>query len=494
MPNQDLNKNKIFAGLNFDNSYAKLPNHFYAKTLPTPVKNPSLIKLNESLAKELGLNVKALKSDKGAELFSGNFIAAGSQPIALAYAGHQFGNFVPQLGDGRAILLGEIIDKKGRRVDIQLKGSGQTPFSRRGDGRAALGHVIREYIISEAMNALDIRTTRSLAFVTTGEPVFRDTALPGAIITRIASSHIRVGTFEYFAARGDLEALGILSDYVISRHYQSCAGENNPYISLLKEVMDAQAKLIASWMSVGFIHGVMNTDNTSISGETIDYGPCAFMDEYNPAQVFSSIDRQGRYAYMNQPYIAMWNLARFAQALLPLFDKDIEESAEMAEEIIAGFPKVYESYWLNGMRKKIGLFTEGEEDIALINELLNIMHKNHSDFTNTFRQLSYKKVAVGIPGNPELQEWHVKWQKRLIEENRKPEDHYKLMRSVNPAFIPRNHRIEAAIKSAVEDNDFSIMEEMLTVLAKPYNDQPQFLHYSNHPNPEEIVRETFCGT
>ena len=489
MPKVDVIKNnRIFAGLNFDNSYAKLPSHFYSNTHPVPVNKPSLIKLNVQLAKELGLNIKELRGKKGAEFFSGNIIAPGSAPISLAYAGHQFGSFMPQLGDGRAVLLGEIIDKNCRRFDIQLKGSGQTPFSRRGDGRASLGSVIREYIVSEAMYALGISTTRSLAFVTTGEPVFRETALAGAIITRVASSHIRIGMFEYFAARGDLEALKTLSDYAISRHYPDCAREENPYISLLKKVMDAQAKLIASWMSVGFIHGVMNTDNTSIAGETIDYGPCAFMDEYNPSQVFSSIDRDGRYAYANQPYIAQWNLARFAQALLPLLDKNIEKSVEIAEEVISSFSPIYESYWIDGMRKKIGLFTKDEGDIKLINDLLNIMHKNRLDFTNTSRKLSN---GVYIP---EFHGWEQAWKSRMSEENKDLDTHFELMQSVNPAFIPRNHRIEEVIKAAVEDADFSIMEEMINVLSNPYNDQPEFLSYATPPKTEDRVTATFCGT
>lgn len=493
MPNIDpTESNQTFASLNFDNSYAKLPNHFYSKTSPIPVGNPSVIKLNEELAKELGLNTEELKKKKGAEFFSGNFIAPGSEPISLAYAGHQFGNFVPQLGDGRAVLLGEIIDKSGQRLDIQLKGSGQTPFSRRGDGRAALGPVIREYIVSEAMNALNIRTTRSLAFVTTGEQVFRETPLPGAIITRVARSHIRVGTFEYFAARGDIDALKTLSDYTISRHYPQCAGMQNPYISLLKEVIVAQAKLVASWMHIGFIHGVMNTDNTSIAGETIDYGPCAFIDEYNPGQVFSYIDSQGRYAYANQPYIAQWNLARFAQSLLPLLNEDIDNAVEIAEELISSFGAIYEEYWLDGMRKKIGLFTKKEGDAELINNLLNIMAKNNADFTNTFRQLSNPDMV--ILDNAEFKEWKNNWQKRLQKENKNPDTHYELMRNVNPAFIPRNHRIEEVIKAAVEDNDFSLMEKMLHVLSKPYKDQPEFIHYSIPPKPEERVAATFCGT
>jgi uncharacterized protein YdiU (UPF0061 family) len=486
--------NKIFAGLNFDNSYARLPNNFYEEIAPTPVTHPTLIQLNESLAKELGLNIKQLRSQKGTKFLSGNFIAPKSNPIALAYAGHQFGHFVPQLGDGRAVLLGEIIDKQGRRFDVQLKGSGKTSFSRRGDGRAALGPVIREYIVSEAMYALGIRTTRSLAFVTTGEPVFRDTALPGAIITRIASSHIRVGTFEYFAAKGDLQAVKTLSNYTIERHYRQCLDTENPYIAFLKEAIEAQAKLIAQWMNVGFIHGVMNTDNTSIAGETIDYGPCAFMDEYNPAQVFSSIDNHGRYAYINQPYIAQWNLARFAQTILPLLDKNIENAIEIAEGLIADFYSQYESYWLDGMRKKIGLFTISTNDGDLVTELLNIMHETKADFTKSFRKLSNPQKCNKALESSDFEEWLKKWTARIRSENKNLEDHSALMKSVNPAFIPRNHRLEQAIKSAVEKNDYSIMEELIAVLSKPYEDQAKFSHYATPPKPDERVKETFCGT
>lgn len=483
-------KSNIFAGLKFDNSYTNLPSNFYEKILPVAIHNPSLVELNEQLVEDLGLNITELKSNAGAELFSGNFIAPGSKPIALAYAGHQFGHFVPRLGDGRAVLLGEIIDKEGQRVDIQLKGSGQTKFSRRGDGRAALGPVIREYIVSEAMYALGIRTTRSLAFVTTGELVFREKALPGAIITRVSSSHIRVGTFEFFAAQGDLDALKTLSDYTILRHYPECKEEENPYIALLQKISDAQARLIASWMHIGFIHGVMNTDNTSISGETIDYGPCAFMDEYNPNKVFSSIDRNGRYAYMNQPNIAQWNLARLAQSLLPLLDKNMKKAIAMAEELVTSFYPIYENYWLAGMRKKIGLLTQNDDDTNLIGELLHIMHNNEMDFTRTFRSLCNE----GENYTPELNEWHQRWKERLSIEGKNLDDTLALMKNVNPAFIPRNHHIEEAIKVAVENNDFSIVKEMIEVLSQPYNEQDKFVRYSIPPEPEERVKATFCGT
>lgn len=485
--------NKIFAGLKFDNSYSRLPNHFYERVLPMPVENPSLICLNKPLAKSLGINIEEIGSRKGEEFFAGNFIAPNSEPIALAYAGHQFGYFTRQLGDGRAVLLGEILDSHGNRFDIQLKGAGQTSFSRRGDGRAALGPVIREYIVSEAMHALGINTTRSLAFVTTGEPVFRETALPGAIITRVASSHIRVGTFEYFAAKGDLDSVKTLADYTINRHYPECLDENNPYISLLKKLSEAQARLIASWMGVGFIHGVMNTDNTSIAGETIDYGPCAFMDEYDPSTVFSAIDQAGRYAYINQPHIAGWNLARFAQALLPLFDKDMSKAVEIAKEIIAEFYPLYQSYWLKLMRKKIGLFAEKNGDLELINEFLHIMHQNELDFTNSFRNLVDLRGGDNDPAAV-MSAWVKKWYSRLDEDESTKTAQIELMESANPVYIPRNHQVEKAIRTAVDEQDFSVMGKLIKVLAKPYTNRKIYDGYTKPPQPEERVQETFCGT
>lgn len=486
-------KPNTFTGLNFDNSYAALPSNFYERISPTPVSNPALIKLNEPLAKKLGFDAKKLKNQKGAEFFSGNFIASWSEPIALAYAGHQFGHFVPQLGDGRAVLLGEIINAEGKRFDIQFKGSGQTSFSRRGDGRAALGPVIREYVLSEAMHALGISTTRALAFVTTGEPVLRETALPGAIITRVASSHIRVGTFEYFAARGDLEAIKTLANYTINRHYPEFADEHNPYIELLKKVSISQAKLIASWMGVGFIHGVMNTDNTSIAGETIDYGPCAFMDEYDPSTVFSSIDRNGRYAYINQPHAAQWNLARFAQTLLPLLSDNIEKSSEIAESIVADFYGIYERYWLQAMVKKIGIHTPKHGDGDLVKELLNIMHQNEFDFTNVFRGL----IAL-LQGSSDhdsaMNEWVKRWHDRLHTDRSTKRAQIELMESANPVYIPRNHQVEKAIKAAVDNQDFSVMDKLIKVLEKPYNSRKTYEEYTNLPKLEERVQETFCGT
>src|SRR5580693_5825490 len=444
-------------GLPFDNSYARLPERFYVRLAPTPVAAPRLIKLNTALAAQLGLDAEALASPQGVVVLAGNHIAPGSEPIALAYAGHQFGNFVPQLGDGRAILLGEVVSPDGIRRDIQLKGSGPTPFSRRGDGRAALGPVLREYIISEAMAALGIPTTRSLAAVATGEPVMRETPLPGAVLTRVASSHIRVGTFQYFAARGDSEGVRRLADHVIGRHYPQLANADRPYHGLLEAVIARQAELVARWLLVGFIHGVMNTDNTSISGETIDYGPCAFMDHYDPAAVFSSIDEQGRYAYANQPRIALWNLTRLAECLLPLFSDDKDKAIEQAQSILGEFAEKFTTAYQAGLRQKTGLLTERDGDAALVQDLLDAMAKNHADFTLTFRGLS--EAALDADGDQKVRqlfadpaaydEWAVRWRQRIGEEPEAPAARRIAMRAVNPAFIPRNHRIEAVIQAAV---------------------------------------------
>jgi uncharacterized protein YdiU (UPF0061 family) len=420
----------------------------------------------------------------------------------MAYAGHQFGHFVPQLGDGRAILLGEVIDADGVRRDIQLKGSGPTPFSRRGDGRAALGPVLREYIVSEAMAALGIPSTRSLAAVITGENVMRETPLPGAVLTRVASSHIRVGTFQYFAARSDTEGVRRLADHVIARHYPQVAGAERPYLALLSAVIARQAELVARWLLVGFIHGVMNTDNTSVSGETIDYGPCAFMDHYDPATVFSSIDEQGRYAYANQPRIALWNLTRLAECLLPLLSDDKDKAIEEAQAALGEFAETFASAYQAGLRKKIGLFTMRDGDEALVQDLLDAMAKNRADFTLTFRRLS---DAAGDPaGDAEVRslfadpaaydEWAVRWRQRTSDEPQSPIERRAAMRSVNPAFIPRNHRVEAVIEAAVNRDDFEPFETLLTVLSKPYQDQPDFAGYADPPEPHQRVLQTFCGT
>jgi uncharacterized protein YdiU (UPF0061 family) len=486
----------------FDNTYAALPDGFFARVAPTPVVSPKLIKLNRPLALHLGLDPDWLAGSEGVEILAGKRVPDGADPIAMAYAGHQFGHFVPQLGDGRAILLGEVIDADGIRRDIQLKGSGPTPFSRRGDGRAALGPVLREYVVSEAMAALGIPTTRSLAAVVTGENVVRETLLPGAVLTRVASSHIRVGTFQYFAARSDVAGVRRLADHVIARHYPDIANAERPYHALLDAVIGRQAALVARWLLVGFIHGVMNTDNTSISGETIDYGPCAFMDNYDPATVFSSIDEQGRYAYGNQPRIALWNLTRFAECLLPLFSDDQEKAIAEAQSALAGFGEKFESTYHAGLRGKLGLFTERFGDTELANELLKVMAENHADFTLTFRRLS---EAAGDPaGDAQVRQlfadptafdgWAVRWRQRLSDERQHAELRQLAMRSVNPAFIPRNHRVEAIIEAAVNRNDFAPFEELLTVLAKPYEDQPAFTGYAEPPKLDERVLQTFCGT
>ena len=485
----------------FQNTYAALPDGFFARVVPTPVVAPRLIKLNRPLAARLGLDADLLETPEGAEILAGKRLPDGAEPIAMAYAGHQFGHFVPQLGDGRAILLGEVIDTDGIRRDIQLKGSGPTPFSRRGDGRAALGPVLREYIVSEAMAALGIPTTRSLAATITGERVMRETALPGAVLTRVASSHIRVGTFQYFAARGDTEGVKRLADHAIARHYPGAAQAERPYHALLEGVIGRQAELVARWLLVGFIHGVMNTDNTSISGETIDYGPCAFLDHYDPAAVFSSIDEQGRYAYANQPRIALWNLTRLAECLLPLFADDKEKAIEQAQVILGEFPAQFTSAYQSGLRAKIGLFTARDGDDALVQDLLDAMAKNQADFTLTFRHLAdaatdeaHDDVRAQFTDPSAYDEWGTRWRQRLAEEPQTPAERAMMMRNTNPSFIPRNHRIEAVIQAAVSRDDYAPFEELIAVLAKPYEDQPAFADYANPPRPDQRVLQTFCGT
>jgi serine/tyrosine/threonine adenylyltransferase len=486
----------------FEHSYAALPANFFARVAPTPVALPRLIKLNRPLAIQLGLDPEFLSSPEGAEILAGKRIPDGADPIAMAYAGHQFGHFVPQLGDGRAILLGEVIDADGVRRDIQLKGSGPTPFSRRGDGRAALGPVLREYIVSEAMAALGIPTTRSLAAVMTGESVVRERLLPGAVLTRVASSHIRVGTFQYFAARGDAEGVRQLADHVISRHYPNLANVERPYHALLEGVIARQAELVARWLLVGFIHGVMNTDNTSISGETIDYGPCAFMDYYDPAMVFSSIDELGRYAYANQPRIALWNLTRFAECLLPLFSDQQDEAIKAAQAALANFAERFNSAYQAGLRSKLGLFTARDDDQALAQDLLDAMAKNQADFTLTFRRLSDaaldpaddRDVRQLFADPAAYDEWAARWRQRVGAEPQDPAARQAAMRSVNPAFIPRNHRIEAVIEAAANRDDFSPFEELLAVLSKPHEGQPAFAAYAAPPEPHQRVLQTFCGT
>jgi uncharacterized protein YdiU (UPF0061 family) len=488
------------AAFAFDNSYARLPQRFFARREPAPVAEPWLVKLNEALAEELGLDVEVLRRD-GAAIFSGNLVPEGSEPLAMAYAGHQFGFFVPQLGDGRAILLGEVTDRTGRRRDIQLKGAGKTPFSRGGDGRAALGPVLREYVVSEAMAALGVPTTRALAAVSTGEPVYREEVLPGAILTRVAASHIRVGTFQYFAARGDAEGVKALADYVIDRHYPELRGADNPYLALYEAVCERQAALIARWLHVGFIHGVMNTDNMAVSGETIDFGPCAFMDAYDPATVFSSIDRNGRYAYANQPGIGQWNLARLGETLIPLFDENEDKALEQANAVMKAYGERFQAHWLDGMRRKIGLASAEDGDLGLVQALLALMQAQQADFTLAFRRLS---ALAGDEGETEFSAtfrepeacgaWLAHWRERISRDPQTASERSAAMRSVNPAFIPRNHRIEQAIEAAVNDADFSLFEALLAVLSEPYQDQPAFAAYMEPPKPEERVLQTFCGT
>src|ERR1700761_3880706 len=440
----------------FQNTYAALPANFFARVAPAPVVSPGLLKLNRPLAIHLGLDPDRLDSPEGAEILAGKRVPTGADPIAMAYAGHQFGYFVPQLGDGRAILLGEVVDLDGVRRDIQLKGSGPTPFSRRGDGRAALGPVLREYIVSEAMAALGIPTTRSLAAAITGESVMRETVLPGAVLTRVASSHIRVGTFQYFAARGDTEGVKRLADHAIARHYPQAAQNERPYHALLEGVIARQAELVTRWLLVGFIHGVMNTDNTSISGETIDYGPCAFMDHYDPAAVFSSIDEQGRYAYANQPRIALWNLTRLAECLLPLFSDDKDQAVEQAQSILGEFAEKFTTAYQDGLRQKTGLLTQRDGDEALVQDLLDVMAKGTADFPLTFRRLSDASEDAARDSDVRqlftdpaaYDEWTARWRQRISDEPQDPAARRTAMRAVHPVFIPRNHRIEAVIQAA----------------------------------------------
>ncbi|MBM7605039.1 uncharacterized protein YdiU (UPF0061 family) [Metabacillus crassostreae] len=482
-------------GWNIDNSYARLPQSFYTIQELNPVSSPEMIILNHDLAKTLGLNAKELESDETLSVFAGNKKLEDAKPLAQAYAGHQFGHF-NMLGDGRALLLGEQITPNGETVDIQLKGSGRTKYSRGGDGRAAIGPMLREYIISEAMYALGIPTTRSLAVVATGEKIIRETELPGAILTRIAASHLRVGTFEYAANFTTIEELKDLADYTIKRHFPELASDENKYLSLLNEVIKRQASLIAKWQLVGFIHGVMNTDNVTISGETIDYGPCAFMNEYDPATVYSSIDVQGRYAYGNQPKIGGWNLARFAEALIPILDEDEEKALKLAQNAVLEFPKLYHSNWLTGMRAKLGLFTEEAEDESLIENLLEIMKKQRADFTNTFRALSHDKNEasnVDLFNTPEFSEWHQKWHERLSKQEESLEQSFELMKSSNPAVIPRNHRVEEALKAAVENEDYRVMENLLEILSNPYKDTMEPSYCSLPPESSGPYR-TYCGT
>ncbi|MGG3197031.1 protein adenylyltransferase SelO [Priestia aryabhattai] len=484
--------NQKETGWNLRNSYAELPNIFFTPLDPNPVSSPKIVKFNDSLAASLGLQKEQLQSQEGVSILAGNSFPKGAFPLAQAYGGHQFGHF-NMLGDGRALLIGEQVTPSGERVDLQLKGSGRTPYSRGGDGRAALGPMLREYIISEAMHALGIPTTRSLAVVTTGESIVREKELPGAILTRVASSHLRFGTFQFAAKWGTVENLRALADYALERHFSHIEKNEKKYLSLLQEVIKRHATLVAKWQLIGFIHGVMNTDNMTISGETIDYGPCAFMDTYDPETVFSSIDVQGRYAYQNQPGITGWNLARFAEALLPLLDQDIEKAVEIAQSAVTEFPKFYRENWLAGMQAKLGLFNEEKEDEALFQELLTMMKTYKADYTNTFRALTFDKLGNNdLFESEEFAQWQELWQKRLGRQKQSKAESEELMKNNNPAVIPRNHRVEAALDAA-QKGDYSVMEDLLKVLSSPY-ESPDQSEYCTPSAPSNQPYQTYCGT
>jgi uncharacterized protein YdiU (UPF0061 family) len=483
-----------FAAWNLHLTYASLPGLFYTRALPVPASQPRVVISNNSLATSLGLNAEALAKPESAAVFAGNDLPPGADPIAQAYAGHQFGHFT-MLGDGRAILLGEQVTPDGQRFDIQLKGSGRTPYSRGGDGRAALGPMLREYIISEAMHALGIPTTRSLAVTLTGDPVYRGQRLDGAILTRAAASHIRVGTFEWAAARGSNDDLRALADYTIQRHYPDAAVTENPTLSFLQSVIARQAALIARWLHVGFIHGVMNTDNMALSGETIDYGPCAFMDIYDPATVFSSIDQNGRYAYANQQHIAQWNLARFAETLLPLLHPDEDEALRLANDAIRNFTPVFEAAYLDGMRKKLGLANAEPDDLLLIQDFLQLLHDHRLDYTNTFGTLTTGTPAdAPILTHPDFGPWHQRRDARLTRQQASRTESTTLMRRSNPAVIPRNHLVEAALAAATTREDFSVLERLLEVLSQPFNHDHNLPDYQTPPSPGASCYQTYCGT
>jgi uncharacterized protein YdiU (UPF0061 family) len=485
----------------FKNTYVDLGGDFYQAIRPVPVRKPELFIFNQALCDELGLAGSSLGSASAA-LYSGNDVPEGAAPLAMAYSGHQFGHFNPQLGDGRALLLGQVVTPHGRSVDIHLKGTGRTAFSRNGDGRAALGPVLREYLVSEAMARLGVPTTRALAAVTTGEEVIREQRLPGGIITRVGTSFVRIGTFEYFLARRDVDSIARLADYMITHHYPQPNDVENPYLGLLDAVIEGQAALIAQWMQLGFIHGVMNTDNMSITCETIDYGPCAFMDHYAHDQVYSSIDHHGRYAYNNQPNIGLWNLSRFAECLLPLIDHDTETAVATAKEHLESFVDTYQHHWLNGMRSKIGLNTAQDEDKALIEKLFDLMARNHVDFTLTFYHLSLLELEAAddtailalFDHEEAFVLWLEQWRQRLQHEGSDDDQRKNIMRQVNPVYIPRNHLVEAAIRAAEDDNDFSVFHALHELLQKPFDLQQGKEVYMQPPQPHEVVLKTFCGT
>jgi len=478
-------------GWHFDNTYSKLSNTFKEEVKPTPVHNPELVVLNDQLAKDLNLDFSKIEKKDLSQIFSGNTLPKGSATIAQAYAGHQFGHFT-MLGDGRAVLLGEHLVNNTTRFDIQFKGSGRTSFSRSGDGRAVLGPMLREYIISEAIHALKIPTTRSLAVVKTGEKIVRENLLPGAILTRVASSHIRVGTFQYIAAKQNIDDLNTLVDYTINRHYPEIQSSKNKALDLLNLVMERQCKLVVNWMRVGFIHGVMNTDNMTISGETIDYGPCAFMDHYNPKTVFSSIDQLGRYSFSNQPPITKWNLSRFAECLIPLIDKNEDKAIQLATEIIDNFQNIYEEKWLNMMRDKLGLFGKSKDDKKLIDDLLTWMEKNKADYTNTFCYLMNIKIGNNsLYNDKDFINWSNEWQNRISINDNSKEKSLELMKETNPVIIPRNHKVEEALKAANEDN-LEVMNKMLSKFDNPYDEQKDIEDYQL-PSLDDNY-QTFCGT
>jgi len=485
---------------NFDNSFARTFEGFFARVQAAPAVAPKLLQLNHALAEELGLDPAALDSEAGLAIFSGNAIPEGAEPLAQAYAGHQFGGYASQLGDGRALLLGEVIDTRQRRRDIQLKGSGPTPFSRGGDGKVALGPVLREYLVGEGIHALGLPTTRALAAVTTGEPVYREIPLPGAVLTRIAASHIRIGTFQFFAAHGGVDKVRELADYSIARHYPDTADAENPYLAFFAAVTDAQAALVAGWMNIGFIHGVMNTDNMAISGETLDYGPCAFMDTYAPGTVFSSIDRQGRYAYGNQPAILSWNLTRLAETLVPLVDPVKDRSIELLTDAIQQVQPLYEAHWLAVMRSKIGLSTEDPNDLDLVNDLLWVMKDGKADFTLVFRRLSQAlrgdsdAVQHLFEQSGAFDVWARRWRKRLEQDGIAAETSAQVMDRVNPIYIPRNHKVEEALAAAVELEDMKPFSKLLTVLSHPFDEVAGNEAYAAPAPATDIPYKTFCGT
>jgi uncharacterized protein YdiU (UPF0061 family) len=486
----------------FDNTYARLPERFFARVTPTPVREPRIVKVNHALSALLGADIERLESPEGAAVLAGNVVPEGAEPLAQAYAGHQFGGFVPRLGDGRAILLGEVVGTDQVRRDVQLKGSGRTPFSRRGDGRAAVGPVLREYVVSEAMTALGIPATRALAFVTTGETVIRDGLLPGAVLTRVAASHLRIGTFQYFANNDDEEALRILTSYALTRHYPDAAGTGNDALALLESVLTAQARLIARWLGVGFVHGVMNTDNVTISGETIDFGPCAFLDEYDPRKTFSSIDEGGRYAFANQPRIALWNLARLAEALLPLIAENVDDAVRLASERLDRFEARFEQAYLEAMRAKLGLLQAEENDGALAEGLLSELGARAVDYTLFWSRLGAALEPSGESGvlalfdgnQAPIRSWLDAWRQRLALEPDPEDRRAALMRSSNPALIPRNHRVEEAIQAAVSRGDMGPFETLVEALATPYEARPEHASLAEPPLPEQRVLQTFCGT